>query len=587
MKNVSYGLIDFQELELDQRHGNIGIKVSMEEVDVSPSRESVIYSQKTMEAVTSKYNRIAETVTKTINESITTDDYIGWIVNCSNILYNNSYQNEDKVLNRLANLIDKFQLKLNFTTPDNKKIAFDSNIKPLLGKYLVAESVRSERSYRTDKVSVKRDRLEISTGMSAPLYLHFDSAKPRVTSYLANIKHPNGFVIIKPNFPFDELDELANLYIHNQIEFNELLNEGMLLIDKKAMEAGKKALSDLNTITSGESDKILEVMPFFRESLEKLKLIKESKKWAYYDESIVPVDFKEDLTPEAVDKLVEKEAKADYREMVKARKASGKFIVTTPAYRPGNKTVFEKREVNTNNLTGKVIYGLDEDKADLILLAQTLKSLRHHYEDVYMYDNDYKVVKVSKANEDYVTDKTHVKDFLLQVENGVLKSEDMFKELYTCNYVVKHLQEAEYLKNFKTFEPDLVKDFVKLKQKTDKSNYNIDKLINGDKLNRAVALQVKQYTDKMDDQQFFIELKAILGEDLADQIKSIDLIDTSYIDMVNRVNEFTRVFGAFFNTIWKFTQSNTRISAELEEDIKIIIRAKRDQLEYDYPNLNY
>ena len=41
LNKVNYGFIDWAELELESKQGNIGIKVAPEEVDVNPSRESV------------------------------------------------------------------------------------------------------------------------------------------------------------------------------------------------------------------------------------------------------------------------------------------------------------------------------------------------------------------------------------------------------------------------------------------------------------------------------------------------------------------------------------------------------------------
>lgn len=51
INNVNYGFINFDELEIENVSGNIGLKVSPEEVEVSPSRENLIWEEKTREAV--------------------------------------------------------------------------------------------------------------------------------------------------------------------------------------------------------------------------------------------------------------------------------------------------------------------------------------------------------------------------------------------------------------------------------------------------------------------------------------------------------------------------------------------------------
>jgi hypothetical protein len=48
---ISYGTINFEELEMKKYTGNVSFILNINEVDVTPSRENVIWNTKTREAV--------------------------------------------------------------------------------------------------------------------------------------------------------------------------------------------------------------------------------------------------------------------------------------------------------------------------------------------------------------------------------------------------------------------------------------------------------------------------------------------------------------------------------------------------------
>jgi hypothetical protein len=109
IKNVGYGIIDFNELDLSHKFGNIGIKVKMEDINVTPSRETVIYSTKTRDAVLKQYEKVAATVESKIQGALGQDNFVDWVTSCNKIMFSSSNSND--TISRLSGLIDKSTLK--------------------------------------------------------------------------------------------------------------------------------------------------------------------------------------------------------------------------------------------------------------------------------------------------------------------------------------------------------------------------------------------------------------------------------------------------------------------------------------------
>lgn len=102
INNVVYNVIDFPELELPERRGNVGIKVSVEEVDLPPSRENIVYTPRTKAVVIEKMHKVSEAASVYINDRIKSDvPFEQW-----NDTYVDMVNNSNSVINRLNSLID-------------------------------------------------------------------------------------------------------------------------------------------------------------------------------------------------------------------------------------------------------------------------------------------------------------------------------------------------------------------------------------------------------------------------------------------------------------------------------------------------
>lgn len=67
---INYGPVNWDELEMKRYSGNVCFVMDINKVDVTPSRESVIWSQKTREAITDMFLAAQETVSKIVEKKV-------------------------------------------------------------------------------------------------------------------------------------------------------------------------------------------------------------------------------------------------------------------------------------------------------------------------------------------------------------------------------------------------------------------------------------------------------------------------------------------------------------------------------------
>lgn len=131
---INYGRIDFRELEMEELWGNIGIKCPMRQayindegeeiviqdgVDVTPSREKVIWNDNTKKYVQGMLEKAAQDATEIVEEALKEDDFIKWIQLCSNILYKgdtSDMNSTDKLsaIKHVARMVDVSSIRPKF-----------------------------------------------------------------------------------------------------------------------------------------------------------------------------------------------------------------------------------------------------------------------------------------------------------------------------------------------------------------------------------------------------------------------------------------------------------------------------------------
>jgi hypothetical protein len=108
---ISYGTINFEELEMKKYTGNVSFILNINEVDVTPSRENVIWNTKTREAVKKMFISAQKTVTDLIEDKIKDEtnlpDYLTLLANFKD-------KNTISGINELYKIIDVSQIDNNF-----------------------------------------------------------------------------------------------------------------------------------------------------------------------------------------------------------------------------------------------------------------------------------------------------------------------------------------------------------------------------------------------------------------------------------------------------------------------------------------
>ena len=139
---INYGHVDFRELEMEQLYGAVGLKcpirqvykneqgeevVIQDGVDVTPSREKVIWSDNTKQFVQNLILQAAEEATELVQEKLNETDFLKWVEACKSVVFSGrlegDYSTNGRVLQAMSRIIDTKSLKPVY--PENKRIKFE------------------------------------------------------------------------------------------------------------------------------------------------------------------------------------------------------------------------------------------------------------------------------------------------------------------------------------------------------------------------------------------------------------------------------------------------------------------------------
>ena len=196
---INYGSIDFRELEIEQKYGSVGIKcparqayikdgveiVIQDGVDVTPSREKVIWNQNTKNFVLNAFEKAVESANEIVQDKLKQEDFIDWLKACKDVLYVTKIDDENTtLLKNLGGVVDKSKIKPRFK---DTNVKFEAPSKMLTNvrlrrigysypKGVVRKDVGLIREDVTDWTTVDFDRLFFTEG----------SVNRYKDSYLAN-----------------------------------------------------------------------------------------------------------------------------------------------------------------------------------------------------------------------------------------------------------------------------------------------------------------------------------------------------------------------------------------------------------------
>ena len=154
---VNYGFVDFRELEMQEMWGPIAFKcparqvindpdtgeeiVLQDGVDVTPSREKVIWNENTKAYIKSVIEAAADEASEIVQEELQQTDFVSWLLACKQVL---TKADSGSVLGRLSNIIDQESLKPKFGPDPRLK---NESVKALF-RGMKVEVVTKSRDYR-------------------------------------------------------------------------------------------------------------------------------------------------------------------------------------------------------------------------------------------------------------------------------------------------------------------------------------------------------------------------------------------------------------------------------------------------------
>lgn len=217
---INYGYVDFRELEMEQLFGNVGLKcpirqaikdpdtgeevVIQDGVEVTPSREKVIWNEHTKQFIQGVIDRAADEATSIVEKGLKEDDFLMWVNTCRDVLFKNNIAGNSGVLKQLSKIIDTNKMSPKY--PKDKSIKFSgpqSLLDGLSVKYVTqyikkgkihieTESLKSWADVNFDKIyfreeagrSRNKDLYLTDGGTKAVIITCTADSEPEVLQYL-------------------------------------------------------------------------------------------------------------------------------------------------------------------------------------------------------------------------------------------------------------------------------------------------------------------------------------------------------------------------------------------------------------------
>jgi hypothetical protein len=586
INNVCYGYINFEELESENKTGNIGIKMQAENIDISPSRENVIWADRTRKEVGEKFEKVVEIASAQVEKQLNEKDFGQWLVKCANVLTVGTSTND--ILGRLSRVIDKSGLKP--TYPLNKDIKYKTPKELLFGVQIRHIQVRADNNYRTGKmtVSVVREDLTSWGVLARGLYFTRSQANNHKDRYIASFK--GDFVLMT-------LPEMTS-----EENFRE----------------GYKTRPQVNTpgIFSPPSADIAwaEYKAKFEKQQVIIDLLLKSSLTTDYDTVVVPDDFikkleaTEKTDPENAEKVVElspaEKRKLDERIVCYYPKWTGYAVGKSRADGTSYNTFFEwvkhEPKIKEVNDWENVVYCYSDEDEQLLIIAWILGKQSTNKDQVLnpgYFGADIKLVRIAKGLSKHFKQFTHVEQFYKQIEesgklvpgspvNRELIMHNLFVKWYTGKLIAEGLETVKFLSNFSAFNQDISDKYNELKtyqtaNYIDLGNYYRQNLLGCDP---KAFDAITGFASKVLDLQLLVDSDASADDIKAqsqvlfnEELTGAQAVDMDMYKKLQEVMEYAIPLKGILNYIGPLVNNWPAVQAipyELESEIKTIMSNK-------------
>lgn len=449
---VCYGQIDFEEMELNQLYGDIGIKcpirqvttdengqeiVINEGVDVVVSRENIRWTQATKDFLKKRFEDAQNEATSLIEKELKDSDFIKWLESCKSITSLSG--RSGSVIGRLSKIVDIRNSQPKFA---KTKIQF-RNIEDFFRTFTVKHA-QKYFDKETAKYKVKlSDDITWDQFYKEKFYFKTEKSERLKNLYLAD-QHDGSFMLITPK---ENLTEVK--------------------LDKKSKIYNPKE----------EQDEILSLL-FASEYLKK------------YDSLVVPEEYIESLNK--IEAKAEEEQTEAALTPAEKRKLEEKVVCNTLVSRYNSQYTSDetyqssKREPKYKEIDeykGDFFYGFTADKSKLHFAAHILDVQQYYLSNranIQFWNKDVKLCLISKTNKKYFKSVKHIDSFFGEPKLILNeKNEVIGKEIKMNNSIVKWntarklqpiVSQLEFLTNYKEFSSKVQEDYLFL-VKYVKQNY--------------------------------------------------------------------------------------------------------------------
>lgn len=502
INKVNYGNIDFQELELEDKMGNISIKFKPEEVSLKPSREDVIWDDVTRVNIVNRFKQVQAASEVLLQKELNQTDFMKWIKSCVLVKNRINTEQSDSLIARLAKLVD-LKGYVPLFKPDPQFKLDRTLFAGIKARKIFYKQERHGSSWQT-KVMREQIGLDDLTGSLPVLVQQGDTSWIRDRYLLDNV-FGDGFITIWLNetevqkpVAGEQLTEedVEKLYQSRKAAlFNHAKDTAIDLKWFDPLDIDLSSLSKSNEKAEKVVDRVLQRWNSFN------KHILASEGLQKYESFEVPDSYKNNQKQEenTDGEVVKKESEVQTQEArlsaEQRRKLSGKTILFTPRVNPYNsrdKNLYEwdKQEIEVSKIdeweNDEVFYSSD-DNASLLQLAafitrpddEQLLSPRkweeikfssnqsgpaapyteteRHCSYTTAYDGaDVRLIKVAKDRVKYYLDFKHIHRFFHQVtKNKVLTMSNALIRWNTARYIHQHLSQLQFLNHFHPFNEEM------------------------------------------------------------------------------------------------------------------------------------
>lgn len=195
LNKVNYGYIHFEELSLEDKMGNVGIKVNPDEVTVNPSREALVWDELTRAAILQRFKDAKNVAQRLISDGLDEKDFLKWLKLYLSL--GSKTRSTTDPLSNLAGLVDLDSIEPTYKYDPTFKIGDTQLLLPgikLEKMFLTSENKKNAEGVLVNKAVLKRELVknikDLNPALTMVLIGH-EEAKTRTLQYFASTT--NGF----------------------------------------------------------------------------------------------------------------------------------------------------------------------------------------------------------------------------------------------------------------------------------------------------------------------------------------------------------------------------------------------------------